>query len=210
MSEFNFTIQHRTGVSHTNADALCRKIPCELNGIDCCQCDKYIRDCFNIPDGLGCKRMRIEVSRTNPTVNRHTDDIIRAQPKRTRAQARLENKKGNIEAPTPPPQISTSSDIFLIKLDHWIGTIRLQIGTGYLVLQHAQAIVNPASSHLNHFGGVARAIADTAGKDLISECETYKQTHRLLPTASVTHTTAGKLRQRIEYIVHTVEPRDLD
>jgi len=34
MSEFDFTIQHRAGVSHTNADALSRKILCELNGID--------------------------------------------------------------------------------------------------------------------------------------------------------------------------------
>jgi len=31
MSEFDFTIQHRAGVSHTNADALSRKIPCELS-----------------------------------------------------------------------------------------------------------------------------------------------------------------------------------
>jgi len=57
---------------------------------------------------------------------------------------------------------------------------------------------------------VARAIADAAGNDLISECETYKQTNGLLPTASVKHTTAGRLRPRIEYVVHTVGPRDVD
>jgi len=32
----------------------------------------------------------------------------------------------------------------------------------------------------------------------------------LLSTAAVTHTTAGKLRPRIEYDVHTVGPRDVD
>jgi len=88
--------------------------------------------------------------------------------------------------------------------------IRVQIGTGDIVKQHTQAIVNPASSHLNHFGGVARVIADAAGNDLIGECEMYKQTHGLLPTAAVTHTTAGKLRPRIEYVIHTVGPCDAD
>jgi len=103
MSEFNFTIQHRAGVSHTNADALSRKIPCELNGIDCPQSHKYICNTFDIPDELGCKRMRIAVTRTNPIVHRHTDDIIRAQPVRTRAQARVKSEEGNLVAPTPHP-----------------------------------------------------------------------------------------------------------
>jgi len=57
---------------------------------------------------------------------------------------------------------------------------------------------------------VARVIADAAGIDLIGECETYKQTHGLLPTAAVTHTTARKLRPQIEYVVHTVGPCDVD
>jgi len=112
--------------------------------------------------------------------------------------------------PTPHPHISTSSDVFAIELDHWIDTVRVQISTDDLVQQHIQAIVNPANSHLNHFRGVARAIADAAGNDLISKCKTYKQTCGLLPTAAVTHTTAGRLRPRIEYVVHTVGPRDVD
>jgi len=32
----------------------------------------------------------------------------------------------------------------------------------------------------------------------------------LLPTTAVTHTTTGKLRPRIEYVVHTVGPRDVE
>jgi len=91
-----------------------------------------------------------------------------------------------------------------------MGTIRVQIGTGDIVKQHAQAIINPANSHLNHFAGVTRAIADAAGNDLISECEIYKQTHGLLPTVSVTHTTTSKLRPRKGYDIHTVGPRDVD
>jgi len=58
--------------------------------------------------------------------------------------------------------------------------------------------------------GAARAIADAAGIDLVGECEAYKQTHGPLPTASVIHTTAGKLRQQMKYVIHTVGPRDVD
>jgi len=70
--------------------------------------------------------------------------------------------------------------------------------------------VNPANSHFNHSGGAARAIADAAGIDLVGECEAYKQRHGPLSTASVIHTTAGKLRPQIEYVIHTVGPRDVD
>jgi len=52
-------------------------------------------------------------------------------------------------------------------------TIRVQIGTGDIVKQHTRAIVNPANSHLNHFGEVARVIADAAETDLIGKCKTY-------------------------------------
>jgi len=48
-------------------------------------------------------------------------------------------------------------------LDHWIGTIGVQIGTGDIGNQLTKVIVNPANSHLNHFGGVARSLADAAG-----------------------------------------------
>jgi len=165
MSEFDLTIQHRAGVSHTNADALSRKIPCELNGVDCRQCHKHIRDSFDTPDRLVCNRVPLKVPRVTPVEPRSHSDIIRAQPVRTRAQARLESEHMHIEAPTLLQHVSMPTDTFDIELDHWIGTIRVQIGTGDIVNQQTQAIVNPANSHLNHFGGVARAIADAAGND---------------------------------------------
>jgi len=101
MSEFDFTIQHRAGVSHTNADALSRKIPCELQGVDCRQCHKYIRDTFDVPDGPGCNRIRVAAPDTSPVIHRHTDYTLRAQPVRTRAQARLETEGGK-KFPGPP------------------------------------------------------------------------------------------------------------
>jgi len=117
MSEFDYTIQHRAGVSHTNTDALSRKIPCELNGIDYRQCHKYIRGSFETPNSLVCNRMRLEVRRVTRVEHRSGANFIRAQPIWTRAQARLESEHTIIEAPTPLPQISTSTDIFDIELD---------------------------------------------------------------------------------------------
>jgi len=103
------------------------------------------------------------------------------------------------------PHTHTTPDVYALVLDEWIGTLRVQIGTGDIVKQHTRAIVNPANNHLNHFGGAARAIADVAGINLPSakakcafafgrfgECEAYK------------------LRPRIEYDIHTVGPRDVD
>jgi len=59
MSEFDFTIQHGAGVPHTKADALSRKIPCEINEVDCRQCHKYIRDSFDTPDSLVCNPVQL-------------------------------------------------------------------------------------------------------------------------------------------------------
>jgi len=148
MSEFDFTIQLKAGVSPTNANALSRKILCELNGVDCRLCHKYIRNSFDTLDSLVCNRVRLEVPRLTPVEPRSHSDVKRAQPVRTRAQARLENEHTNIEVPTPQQHVSTPTDTFDIELDHWIGTIRVQISTGNIVIQQTQAIVNPANSHL--------------------------------------------------------------
>jgi len=210
MSEFDFTIQHRAGVSHTNADALSRKITCELQGVDCRQCHRYVRDTFEVPKGPGCNRIRVVTPDVAPVLHRHRD-TIRAQPVQTRAQARRDIAEGvDVAPPVPNPQANITPDTLDTAFDQWIGTIRVRIATGDIVHQHARAIVNPANSHLNHFGGVARAIADAAGNDLIGECETYRQQHGLLPTTGVTHMTAGRLWPGIEYVVNTVGPRDVD
>jgi len=122
----------------------------------------------------------------------------------------MDTEEGEHAGLSPHPHILTAPGTYELVLDQWIGTLRVQIGTGDIVKQHTQAIVNPANSHLNHFGGAAWTIADAAGLDLVGECEAYKQTHGLLPTVAVMHTTAGKLRPHIEYVIHTVGPRDVD
>jgi len=64
MSEYTFTIQHRSAKSHSNADALSRILPCEKNGDQCKQCHKHIRDLFNedtelIEEAIAYSRVRV-------------------------------------------------------------------------------------------------------------------------------------------------------
>jgi len=117
LSEFDFTIQHRPGVSPTNADAFSRKIPCELGGIDCRQCHKHIRSTFDMPDGRECSRIRFGAAGRGPVAHRHRNDILWAQPVRTRAQARVATEKGEPAVPTLQPYPQTSSDIYELALD---------------------------------------------------------------------------------------------
>jgi len=109
MSEFDFTIQHRAVVSHTNADALSRKIPCELQGVDCRQCHRYVSDTFDAPEGPGCKPIRVVTSVVDPVLHRHRADTIRAQPVQTRAQTRRDITGGSdVAPPGPHPQATTT------------------------------------------------------------------------------------------------------
>jgi len=87
-------------VSHTKADALSRKIPCELDGVDCGKCHRHIRDTFDTPKSLVCNTVRIQVPRVTLVEPRAHYDVVRMQLVRTRALARLKSEQTNIEAPT--------------------------------------------------------------------------------------------------------------
>jgi len=167
--------------------------------------DTYVTHLKRLNSLVG-RSVQLEVPRVTPVESRAYPDVIRAQSVRTRAQAMAESERMYIEALTQPTQTSIPADDFEVQLDYWIRTIRVQVGTGDITHQKTQAIVNLANSHLNPFGGVARAIADAERNELINECEVYKQTNGILPISSVMHTTAGKLRPRIEYVIHTVGP----
>ncbi|MCD6523286.1 MAG: macro domain-containing protein [Candidatus Diapherotrites archaeon] len=70
---------------------------------------------------------------------------------------------------------------------------------------NADVIVNAANEYLQHKGGVALAIANKAGEDLIRESEEYVQKHGPLKTTGVAVTTAGNLNAK--YVIHAVGPR---
>ncbi len=70
----------------------------------------------------------------------------------------------------------------------------------------AVAIVNCANSELNHFGGIAKKIAQAAGKELDEECTKYKKKHpEGVPTGRAMQTTSGKMKN-CQYVIHAVGP----
>ena len=81
-----------------------------------------------------------------------------------------------------------------------INDITLILKQGDITEQTTDAIVNAANSHLAHGGGVAAAIAQKAGKQLIDASNNAPE----IPTGQVFTTTAGNLSAK--YVIHAVGP----
>jgi O-acetyl-ADP-ribose deacetylase (regulator of RNase III) len=84
--------------------------------------------------------------------------------------------------------------------------IKVQVLRGDLTQQKSEAIVNPANKHLLHSGGAAKAIADAAGYKLMQECEQFIAKRQELRTSEVMHTTSGRLKFPIRFVIHAVGP----
>ena len=83
-----------------------------------------------------------------------------------------------------------------------LGACRIELVQGDITLQHVDAIVNAANSHLAGGGGVDGAMHRAAGQTLMQET-------RMLypdgcPTGSAVATTAGRLNAK--YVFHAVGP----
>jgi len=87
------------------------------------------------------------------------------------------------------------------------GGIKVEVYQGNLVVETVDAIVNPANSYLRHGSGAARAIADAAGMQLEKECKDFIEKHKHLNVTEVVHTSAGKLKPKIRYVIHAVGPQ---
>jgi O-acetyl-ADP-ribose deacetylase (regulator of RNase III) len=85
---------------------------------------------------------------------------------------------------------------------------RLDINTrvGDITRLACDAIVNPANAQLRHEGGAAHCIARAAGEDFEAECRAYITQHGPLAIAKPIITTAGRLKPRIQQIIHVVGP----
>ncbi|XP_041379290.1 protein mono-ADP-ribosyltransferase PARP9-like, partial [Gigantopelta aegis] len=70
------------------------------------------------------------------------------------------------------------------------------------------AIVNAANDRLAHGAGVARAIADAAGDDLLKEGNRYIREHGVISVSGVAVTTAGRLP--CKKVLHAVGPAMYD
>jgi len=85
-------------------------------------------------------------------------------------------------------------------MKHRINQTTIELIQGDITKQTTDCIVNAANSHLHHGGGVARAIATAAGKELQEASSNAPQ----VPTGEVFTTPAGNLRAK--YVIHAVGP----
>jgi len=80
------------------------------------------------------------------------------------------------------------------------------IRQGDLINETSDVIVNPANTELRHEGCAAKAIATAAGMCLQDKCRHYVKRYGGLRIGKVVHTTTGKLRRRIKYVLHAAGP----
>jgi O-acetyl-ADP-ribose deacetylase (regulator of RNase III) len=83
---------------------------------------------------------------------------------------------------------------------------RIELVTGDITTQEADAIVNAANSSLLGGGGVDGAIHRQGGPAILEECRALRASRygRGLPTGEAVPTTAGRLSAR--WVIHTVGP----
>ena len=82
--------------------------------------------------------------------------------------------------------------------------ISLKIHYGDITEADDDVIVNAANTHLQHDGGVARAISDAAGPIVRSQSKKWVETHGTVPVGESAITGPGGLNAT--NIIHTVGP----
>jgi len=87
------------------------------------------------------------------------------------------------------------------------GRVRVSLEEVSLFDAGCDAVVNPANMHLNHAGGVAKAIRLAAGPEFDDECRRLMDVRQVIPTGASVTTRSGQLTARgIRWVVHTVGP----
>jgi len=84
----------------------------------------------------------------------------------------------------------------------------IKIIEGDITNLEVDIIVNAANEFLEHGGGVARAIAEKAGEQLIRESRQVIEKRGKLGVGEAVFTNAGQLKAA--YVIHVVGPRDGD
>jgi O-acetyl-ADP-ribose deacetylase (regulator of RNase III) len=84
--------------------------------------------------------------------------------------------------------------------------MRIELATGDITQERADAIVNAANSSLMGGGGVDGAIHRKGGPQILEECRALRASRygRGLPVGQAVATTAGRLPAR--WVIHTVGP----
>lgn len=83
---------------------------------------------------------------------------------------------------------------------------RISLYKGDICRHRADAIVNAANEELQHVGGVAKHIADCAGRGVQQQCAAYIRDYSKLPTGNAMITDAGRLKTT-SHIIHAVGPK---
>lgn len=81
---------------------------------------------------------------------------------------------------------------------------RVELKTGDITKEEADAIVNAANSSLMGGGGVDGAIHRAGGSAILDECRMIRNKQGSLATGKAVITTAGNLK--VNYVIHTVGP----
>ena len=80
----------------------------------------------------------------------------------------------------------------------------IQLVNGDITEERADAMVNAANEHLQHAGGLARAIVQHGGRIIQQESDDWIRVHGPVPHESPAWTSAGSLP--IKFIIHAVGP----
>ena len=83
--------------------------------------------------------------------------------------------------------------------------LKLEICKGSIIFEQADAIVNAANEHLEHIGGLAKAILDAGGPTIQTESDYYIREYGKLKPGQVVSLGPGRLPFRS--IIHAVGPR---
>lgn len=84
----------------------------------------------------------------------------------------------------------------------------IKIILGDITKIKSEVIVNASNEDLVHGGGVAKAIANAAGRELVNESNKIIAKRGILSVGKAVYTSSGKLKKRgIKYVIHVAGPR---
>jgi hypothetical protein len=110
----------------------------------------------------------------------------------------------NQKTPGFSRQFSWSTRAKALYVNETKEKITVKVYSSDILCVPVDCIVNAANVDLKHGGGIARAIANAAGKDLTKEGHDYLKQHGKLRVGEVCHTGAGKMSYN--YVIHAVGP----